>query len=127
MKKALFLSSVVVSGYATVFAQQGQVQGGQLMALLVLAQNIVSALSPLLVSLAVIAFFWFLVNFIWLSKDNPENQQKNLKGIWMSVLAIFVMVSIWGIITVIGGLLGIRSGGDANPYIPRLPGASLQG
>lgn len=116
MKKALFLSSVVVSGYATVFAQTvtnpQQVQTSPLLQLLDLAQTVVSRLSPLLVGLALVAFFWFLINFIWFAKDKPEDQQKYLKGIWMSVLAMFVMVSIWGIVGAIGSFTGVGQGGQ---------------
>ena len=72
-------------------------------------QNVIEKLIPLLVSLAVVVFFWFLVNFIWLAKDYLKKQQKSLKGIWMSILALFVMVSIWGIVELIVYTIDIES------------------
>ena len=104
------LSALLISNFfSAVYVHAAD--GSQLVDLVTLAQNIVSRLSPLLVGLALVAFFWFLVNFIWIAKDKPEDQQKNLKGIWMSILALFVMVSIWGIIKLIGGTIGVDQGG----------------
>jgi hypothetical protein len=88
--------------------------------LLALAQTIVSRLVPFLVGLAVVVFFWFLVTFIWKGKDNPEEQKKGRAGMMYSLLAIFVMVSLWGIITFIGGILGIGQGGSISGF--NLPG-----
>lgn len=120
MKKALSLFSVVVGSYVTVFAQtQGQVQPNQILQLLALAQTIVTRLAPFLVGLALVAFFWFLISFIWIAKDKPEDQQKSLKGIWMSVLALFVMVSIWGIVGAVGSLFGVGQGGQIP--VPTVP------
>jgi uncharacterized membrane protein len=80
----------------------------------------VSRLVPFLVGLAVVVFFWFLVTFIWKGKDNPEEQKKGRAGMMYSLLAIFVMVSLWGIITFIGGILGIGQGGSISGF--NLPG-----
>lgn len=88
--------------------------------LLALAQLFVSRSVPLLIGLAVLAFFWFLVEFIWKGKDSPDHYKKSRTGMIWSLVAIFVMVSVWGIIMFIGGVLGIGQGGSMSGF--KLPG-----
>ena len=102
-----------------------QAQGGAanytgVLGLLALAQTVVSRAVPLLVGVALLAFFWFLVEFIWKGKDNTEEQKKGKQGMFYAILAIFVMVSIWGIIAFIGQMLGINQGGGMTGF--KLPG-----
>jgi|JI10StandDraft_1071094.scaffolds.fasta_scaffold256993_2 hypothetical protein len=83
----------------------------------------VSSLIPIAVSLAVLAFFWYLVKFIWMASDNPEAQSKAKSGIFYSIFAIFVMVSIWGIVGLMQGTLGINSRAErpeVNPLPPNM-------
>jgi hypothetical protein len=84
-----------------------------LLGLLALAQLIVARLVPFLVGIAVLAFFWFLVQFIWKGNESGDVQQKSLSGMAYSVLALFIMVSVWGIISFAGSILGINQGGTA--------------
>ena len=129
MKKALtFLSLVAANTFAALAqgtitigssAQQGTVNGGALLSFLALAQTIVTRLVPFAVGIAVLAFFWFLITFIWKGRDNPEEQSKSLAGMGWSVLALFVMVSIWGIVGFLGSIVGVNQGG--NVPIPGVP------
>jgi hypothetical protein len=90
------------------------------MQFIALAQTIASRLIPFLVSLAVLAFFWFLVMFIWKGRDSSDAQAKGRLGMFYSLVAIFVMVSMWGIIVFIGNMLGINQGGSMSGF--KLPG-----
>ncbi|MFA5132069.1 MAG: hypothetical protein WC444_01935 [Candidatus Paceibacterota bacterium] len=81
--------------------------------LLALAQLIIKRLAPFLVGMAMLAFFWFLIEFIWKGRNSADEQQKSLRGMAYSVLALFVMVSVWGIIGFAGSVLGINQGGMA--------------
>jgi hypothetical protein len=126
MKKALLILSTLGAGVSSVFAQvigtaaqQGQVNGGALLGLLALAQTIVARLVPFAIGLAVLAFFWFLIRFIWLGKEDAETKKISLQGMGYSVLALFVMVSIWGIIGLMGSIFGVNQGGNIPaPGIP---------
>lgn len=120
----------MVSSVFSLYAQ-GSIGGGQpvvisgggtnaLFKLLALAQTIVSRLVPFLIGVAVLAFFWFLIIFIWKGQDSPEEQKKSLAGMGYSILAIFVMVSIWGIIGFFGSIFGISQGGSMPGF--KLPG-----
>jgi hypothetical protein len=91
-----------------------------ILGLLNMAQDILTRAGPLLVGIALIAFFWFLVTFIWKGASSVEEQAKGKKGMLYSILALFVMVSIWGIIKFIGGTIGITQGGTMSGF--NLPG-----
>ncbi len=100
-------------------ATQGQVNGGPLLQLLALAQTIVTRLVPFAIGLAIIAFFWFLIEFIWKGRDDAAAKTRSLSGMGYAILALFVMVSIWGIIGALGGMIGIGQGGSVP--IPGVP------
>lgn len=89
--------------------------GGPLIQLLSLAQTIVSRLVPLMVGLGVLAFFWYLIQYIWKGTEDPAKRTEGLKGMGYSLLAIFVMVSIWGIISLMSSVLGVGVGGGLPP------------
>lgn len=123
MKKAsIFLSLVsgnVLFASAQAVTTQGAVNGTGLLSLLSLAQTIVARLVPFAVGLAVLAFFWFLVEFIWKGNGDATKRSEGLKGMGMSVLALFVMVSIWGLVGFLGSMFNIGQGGSVP--IPGIP------
>ena len=132
MKKALISISLATSGIMLAAAQtiggtitigiganQGQVNGGALLSLLALAQTIVARLVPFAIGLAVLSFFWFLIEFIWKGRSDPEAKTTSLKGMGYAILALFVMVSIWGIIGFLGSVTGVGQGG--NIPVPGVP------
>jgi|JI10StandDraft_1071094.scaffolds.fasta_scaffold683547_1 hypothetical protein len=142
MKKTLLTLSIIVSSCFFTYAAglsgtidlgggvvitwgDSQAQGGALvgtsLGLINLAQVIVSRLVPLLVGIAVLAFFWFLIEYIWKGREDPEVYRTGRAGMFYSVLAIFVMVSIWGLVGFLGNLFGIEQGGNIHGF--KLPGA----
>lgn len=102
----------------------GNANGSQLLSLLNLAQTFLNRFVPFLVGLAIVVFFWYLVTFIWKGAQDPEAKNTSLKAMMYSILAIFVMVSIWGIITFMGSLTGIGQGGGGDAFAPQLPGTA---
>ncbi len=131
MKKTLFPLLTIWGSVFSVFADTGfdpslPVSGttgasfGQVNALLTLFQSVVDKSIPILIGLGLLAFFWFLVMFIWKGGENPEARKKSLGGMGWSIIAIFVMVSIWGIVIFMGTILGIEQGGEMHGFI--LPG-----
>lgn len=100
---------------APAYVNQGGVLG-----LIGLAQVIVARSVPLLIGVALLAFFWFLIRFIVKGADSPDEQKKDKSGMFYSIIAIFVMVSIWGIIAFLGSTLNIQQGGSMPGF--KLPG-----
>lgn len=75
-----------------------------------LIANLVNFLTPVVVGLALLAFFWGLFLYIYKKDDIKAGRDYMIGGI----IALFVMVSIWGIINFFGNTLGISTGGQAN-------------
>lgn len=73
---------------------------------------------PVIVGLALLGFFWGLAMFVFKSGDAEKQKEARSMMIW-SVVALFVMVSVWGLVNFIGSTLGVE-GGSA-PGIPSVP------
>jgi pSer/pThr/pTyr-binding forkhead associated (FHA) protein len=92
----------------------------QLSGLIVSASRLIGMMVPVMISLAVLAFFAYLVRFIWKGAEDPKAHAEGMKGMGYSLVALFVMVSIWGIINFIGTTLGVGQGGGISDF--KLPG-----
>jgi len=124
MKKSLTFLSIVASNIMLAAAQVGQVgqvsatgniNKGPLVNLLITVNELLARLVPIAIGLAVLGFFWFLISFIFQGKDDPTKQKAAMSGMGYSILAIFLMVSIWGIIGLLGNMIGVGQGGEV-PY-----------
>jgi len=76
---------------------------------------LIKTVVPFLFSLATVAFIWGVIQFYL----NPENEEKRKKGksfIVGGLIALFVMVTMWGLVNV----LVVTFGGTNT--IPQLPG-----
>ena len=72
---------------------------------------------PLIASLALLAFFWGLVKFVFnLSGDTKSVKDGRDLMVW-GTIALFIMVSVWGIIRFAQGELGFEGG----LFLPLLP------
>ena len=72
-------------------------------------------LVPLMVSIALAVFFWrIVVNMYKVGNSHEVAKEQKDVLIW-GVVALFVMVSIWGIVKMTSGLVG-----NNKPVIPQL-------
>lgn len=108
MKKSITVFTTVLSALAGVSLVSAQVGADftPIQRLVVGVQSIVSQLVPLLIGLAVLSFFYGLVMFLWKGKEGGEALTKAKQFMTYSLVAIFVMVSIWGIIYLLQVLTG---------------------
>jgi len=69
---------------------------------------------PLIFALAVVMFVWGVVQFV----INSDEEAKKAKGkqfmIW-GIIALTVMISVWGLVSVLGNTFGINTG-----FIPQV-------
>lgn len=102
--KALMVLSALTPAFA--FAQLGNVTDivGEI-------GDLVKLATPIVIGLALLAFFWGLVKFIFSSGDEDARKDAKHLMIW-SVIALFIMISIVGIIGFIGQAVGVGQGGD---------------
>lgn len=76
-------------------------------------KSLLDLVIPIVFALAIIFFFWGLAQFIRSVSDKTIAEGKN-KMIW-GIIALFVMISIWGIISYIGDSVGIKTGASSAP------------
>jgi|AntRauTorckE6833_2_1112554.scaffolds.fasta_scaffold00621_11 heme/copper-type cytochrome/quinol oxidase subunit 2 len=69
--------------------------------------DVIYVLIPILIGVAVLLFIWGL--FRYYSTDNQNTKKEAVKIIGYGVVAIFVMVSIWGLVNLIIYTLNINS------------------
>jgi hypothetical protein len=68
-----------------------------------------NTVTNLLLTVAVAAFFWSIVTFMWnRSKGNVDATEDAKNKLLWSIIGLFVMFSIWGIITFLQDGLGIK-------------------
>ncbi len=82
--------------------------------------NIVGAALPIVVGIALLVFFWGLVKYIF--AQGSEDKQGDAKKIMLwGIIALFVMISVWGLVGFIGEALGVDA--ETNPEtVPTVPG-----
>jgi hypothetical protein len=68
---------------------------------------IVAAIIPLIFVLAFLFFLWGVLRFMMAS--DQKNKEESKKMVWAGLIGLFVMVSVWGIIKIVGNVLGIES------------------
>jgi hypothetical protein len=78
-----------------------------------LANTFLNALVGLFITLAIVIFFWGLIRYLI---NVGEAKQEGLQIMFYGVIAIFVMVSIWGIIRLLQSTFSVTS---TTPVIPQ--------
>ena len=104
MKK--IIAGVLLVSPMLAFAQAA---ANPLVTTLTSVQTIVDMLLPLLLSVAVLLFFWGLVKYIANASDETAKEGGKTLMIW-GMIAIFVMVAFWGIIGYVQSSLGLTGG-----------------
>lgn len=107
MKK--IITGVLVFGPIMAFA----LVTGPIATTLAQVQGIVNFLIPLLLSVAVLLFFWGLVKYIANASDEAAKESGKTLMIW-GMIAIFVMVAFWGIIGYVQNSLGLSGSISTN-------------
>jgi len=91
---------------ALAFAQLSNVEN-----LMTALGRIVDLALPIVVAIALLAFFWGLVKFIF-AQGNEEAKGEGKKIMIWGLIALFVMVAVWGLVQFIADALEITPGGS---------------
>jgi hypothetical protein len=116
MKKILYGALSLTPMLA--FAQSGETTVSTLQGLVISIKGFLNAIIPILIALAVIYFFWGLVTYIRASGDEKARAAGKSQMLW-GIIAIAIMVSLFGLIAWLQNTLGITSGGTITP--PQIP------
>lgn len=73
--------------------------------------DIIQVATPIVVALALLYFFYGLAKFILYSDDEAKRKENRNIMVW-GIIALFVMVSIWGIINVLLNTFIDTQGGE---------------
>lgn len=76
--------------------------------------SMISSLVPIIVSLTLIVFLWGIFQLV---RSNSEDSRKDaIKIITFGIVALFVMVSVWGLVAILSNTFF----GGSQIYIPQL-------
>ena len=68
------------------------------------------------IGIALVGFLWGVAKFILAAEDTSKREEgRNL--MLYGIIALFVMISIWGLVTILAGTFGIDTS-----IVPRFPG-----
>ena len=81
---------------------------------------LVIRLVPMLIGIAVAVFFWGIIRYVR-AADDPEGRKQGRNLMIYGVIAIFVMVAIWGLVALVGTIVGADMGTGTAPPAPTLP------
>lgn len=73
--------------------------------------QIVAQLIPIVIAIGLLFFIWGLVQFIAASGDEASKEEGKRKMVW-GILALFVIVAVWGLVGILADLTGIEIGGS---------------
>lgn len=111
MRARLLATSVLT---ASALALPALAQAQTLLDTLALFNTFLNAAIGLMITLAIVVFFWGLIKYLWGS--GSEGKSEGLQVMLWGVIAIFVMVSIWGIIRLLQSTFKVTS---TQPVIPQ--------
>lgn len=81
-----------------------------------LVNNLLKRILPIIISIAVIYFIWNVFSYA-ISGDEEKKEKAKNNMIW-GIVALFVMVSVWGLVGILTGTFNLS---DAMPKLPGLP------
>lgn len=94
MSRPLVLSLSLAGMPAIVFAQE-TIRG-----ILATIVNIMTAVIPAIMVLALLVFIWGAIKLVYFADDDNGRQEGKDVLVW-GTLALFVMVSVWGLVQII--------------------------
>lgn len=88
--------------------------------LLGIAAGVIQALIPIVIGLAVLVFLWGVLQYVLRSSDAGKEEGRTFM-LW-GIIALFVMVSVWGLVNILRDSLGLNLTTPTAPEIPKVGG-----
>ena len=104
MRRIIGLSTLSGATFAFPLLVLAQAQG--LMGTLITVNRFLNGLIGIIITIAIIVFFWGLVKYIASASDEAAKESGKTLMIW-GMIALFVMVAFWGIIGYVQSSLGV--------------------
>jgi uncharacterized membrane protein YidH (DUF202 family) len=84
--------------------------------LLELVSDLVEATVPVIIGLAVLVFVFGILKYV--VAKSPEDQKEARGVILWGIIILFVMVSIWGLVNLLGSTLQLNQSAPPAPITP---------
>ena len=119
MMKRILASATVSAFPLLALAQVNTTYSGSsgLGGLLKWFSGLLSLAVPLIISLAVVYFIYNVFNYA--IKEGEEKEKAKSSMIW-GIVAIFIMVSVWGLVNILSSTFQLGNGPAQGPAIPVL-------
>jgi hypothetical protein len=118
MKKLVKIGAGIVSALPfAAFAQQAN--PNYLSSLITSAKVLLDQLVVFLIALAVVWFIWNVIRYTMSSDEEKKGAAKS-QMIW-GIIAIAVIVSVWGLVSILQNIFGVNTtgAGNVNILLPR--------
>lgn len=73
--------------------------------LLELVTKVLNAIVPVLIAFAVVWFLWGVFSYMF--TDDEEKKGKAKEMMIYGIIGLFIMVSVWGLVNILGGTLDL--------------------
>lgn len=111
MKK--YLGIVVLAAGTPFFAlAQESVDFDYVDSLIRSAEVVIEMLLPVVATLALLFFFWGIAVFI-LNAGDPEARSRGIHHMVSGIVALFVLVAVWGLVGLLASIFNVETGGSA--------------
>ena len=91
-------------------------QTGGLFGILSLFSKFIAALVPVVIGVAVLMFLLGVLKYVT-AKDENAQKEARMKMLY-GIIALFVMVSVWGLVNILGETLNLQNSAPNPPAIP---------
>ncbi len=78
--------------------------------LILAVTSLITLGTPIVAGIALAVFFWGLARFMYHS-DSEDSKEEGKRIMFWGIIALFVMFSVWGLVTFVASGLGV----DAHP------------
>ena len=76
-------------------------------------------LIPVVIGFALFAFLWGILTYLW-HNDNEEKREESKKFMFWGLVGLFVIVSIWGLVSILSNIFNIPLSARLAPVLPRV-------
>lgn len=123
MKKILISSgSIVALALPYIVLAQDTVQFGYFASIIKSVSSLLNGLVTLLIGLAVVWFIWNVIRYAM--SEEEDGKDKARSQMVNGIIAIAVMVSIWGIVALLRNAFGVENSQIPNSIDSMIPGGS---
>lgn len=115
MKKNLLkVGTLALAAFPGIAAAQSI---GGILGLLTSASDLINRLIPFVIALTVLIFLWGIFKFVIAGGDGEARKEAQGYIIW-GIVALFVMVSVWGLVNILVRSVNLDNTAPAAPGLP---------